>query len=62
MGYTTNGMRAIGPEPLNPVLMYNLGCNGVGILPSIYGGRKIAEFLNGEVEERSMFDVGDTIE
>ncbi len=61
MGYTPNGVRAIGPEPLNRVLMYNLGCNGVGILPSIYGGRKIAEFLNGEVQERSIFDVANTI-
>ena len=41
MGYTTNGIR-IGPRPQNEVLLYRLGCNGVGILPSIMGGRKIA--------------------
>ncbi len=56
MGYTPNGLRCIGPEPLNPVLLYNLGCNGVGILPSIYGGRKIAQFINGENIKRSIFD------
>lgn len=37
MGYTKNTLRLIGPDPFNTVLMYNLGCNGVGILPSIHG-------------------------
>lgn len=59
MGYTPNGIRRIGPEPLNPVLMYNLGCNGVGILPSIFGGRRIARFLAGEKVEPSIFDPPD---
>ncbi len=57
MGYTKNRMRLIGPEPQNPVLLYNLGCNGVGILPSVYGGRKIARHLVGEDVSASMFDV-----
>jgi len=56
MGYTPSGVRCIGPEPLNKVLLYNLGCNGVGILPSIYGGKKIAQFLNGEELPASIFD------
>jgi glycine/D-amino acid oxidase-like deaminating enzyme len=56
MGYTTNGVRLIGPEPKNSVLLYNLGCNGVGLLPSIYGGRRIARFLGGEEVEPSIFD------
>lgn len=56
MGYTPNGVRCIGPEPINPVLMYNLGCNGVGILPSIYGGKKISQFINKEALEKSIFD------
>ncbi len=59
MGYTPNGVRMIGPEPLNPVLVYNLGCNGVGILPSIFGGKKISRFLNGENMEPSIFDPRD---
>lgn len=57
MGYTKNGIRLIGPEPRNPVLLYNLGCNGIGILPSIYGGEKIARHIRGEFVERSIFDV-----
>lgn len=56
MGFTPNGVRLIGPEPLNPVLMYNLGCNGVGLLPSIFGGKRIARFLSGERVEKSIFD------
>jgi glycine/D-amino acid oxidase-like deaminating enzyme len=57
MGYTRNGIRLVGPEPQNPVLLYNLGCNGVGILPSLHGGRKVARFLAGEELPKSMFDV-----
>jgi len=56
MGYTPGGLRRIGIEPCNPVLLYNLGCNGVGILPSIYGGKRIARILAGETLERSIFD------
>jgi glycine/D-amino acid oxidase-like deaminating enzyme len=56
MGYTPGGLRRIGVEPSNPVLLYNLGCNGVGILPSIYGGKRIARILAGETLERSIFD------
>jgi len=56
MGYTPNGIRRIGQEPSNPVLLYNLGCNGVGILPSIFGGKHISRFLNDEQVERSIFD------
>lgn len=56
LGYTPNGIRLIGPEPVNPILMYNLGCNGVGLLPSIYGGKKISLFLTGAKLEKSIFD------
>jgi len=59
MGYTPNGVRCIGPEPCNPVLLYNLGCNGVGILPSIYGSMRIAQHLNGEEIKPSIFDPRD---
>jgi glycine/D-amino acid oxidase-like deaminating enzyme len=57
MGYTKNGVRLIGPEPKNAALMYNLGCNGVGILPSIYGGEKISRLIGGETMPPSIFDV-----
>jgi hypothetical protein len=36
--------------------MYNLGCNGVGILPSIMGARKIARHVAGEAVPETIFD------
>jgi len=59
MGYTPSGVRRVGPEPLNQALLYNLGCNGVGILPSIYGAYKISQFLNDEALPPSIFDLQD---
>jgi len=56
MGYTKKGLRLIGPDIHNKVLMYNLGCNGVGILPAIFGGKKIALFVNDNVHKKSIFD------
>ena len=56
MGYTPNGVRLVGAEPNNPVLLYNLGCNGVGILPSIFGGERVAKILKGESLPPSIFD------
>ncbi len=57
MGYTKNRIRLIGPEPKNKTLLYNLGCNGVGILPSIYGGKRISDFIGGKEVKESIFDV-----
>jgi len=57
MGYTKNGVRLIGPEPKNPVLLYNLGCNGIGILPSLHGGRMIVRYLADEKVAESIFNV-----
>ncbi len=59
MGYTPNGIRCIGAEPCNQVLLYNLGCNGVGILPSIYGGLRISEIIRGKSLPPSIFDPAD---
>ncbi len=56
MGYTPSGVRVIGPEPKNDRLIYNLGCNGVGILPSLFGARRVAGILAGEVVSPSIFD------
>lgn len=56
MAYTESRVRLIGFEPRNPLLMYNLGCNGVGFMPSIYGGYRIARLLCGESLEPSIFD------
>jgi glycine/D-amino acid oxidase-like deaminating enzyme len=56
MGYTPSGVRLVGEEPKNRSLLYNLGCNGVGILPSIYGAEKIARIIAGEKLPPSIFD------
>lgn len=56
MAYTEGKVRLVGAEPRNSVLMYNLGCNGVGFLPSIAGGRRIARLLSGESLLPSIFD------
>lgn len=56
LGYTTSGLRLIGTEPCNPRLLYNLGCNGIGIMPSIYGAKRIAQIFRGEDLLPSIFD------
>lgn len=56
MGYTPTGIRVVGEEPKNRILMYNLGCNGVGILTSIYGGKRIADILAQKKLSPSIFD------
>jgi glycine/D-amino acid oxidase-like deaminating enzyme len=56
MGYMPGGVRVIGSHPNHPALLYNLGCNGVGFLPSTYGGSRIARILAGERLSRSIFD------
>ncbi len=56
MGYTPTGIRVVGEEPKNTVLLYNLGCNGVGILTSIYGAKRISQILGGEKLSQSIFD------
>lgn len=57
MGYTKNRIRLIGPDPRAAQLLYNLGCNGIGILPSVYGGKRIAAIVAGQEVEPSIFDV-----
>lgn len=56
MGYTPNRVRLIGEEPKNRTLLYNLGCNGIGIIPSVFGGRRISRIIAGENLRASIFD------
>lgn len=56
MGYTKSWVRMVGHERKNKRLLYNLGCNGVGILTSIYGAERISRLLNGELLPPSIFD------
>lgn len=56
MAYTTNMLRWIGPDPEYQNLFYNLGCNGIGVLPSVYGAYKVAKILEGVKFPKSIFD------
>ena len=56
MGYTHNGLRWVGEDPHHPHLWYNLGCNGIGILPAIAGAKRIARQMNGEDLGPALFD------
>ncbi len=56
MGYTPNRIRLIGEEPKNRVLLYNLGCNGIGIIPSVLGGKRISKIIAGDKVRPSIFD------
>jgi glycine/D-amino acid oxidase-like deaminating enzyme len=56
MGYNDSGIRVVGAHPHHPTLLYNLACNGVGFLPSIHGGQRVARLLAGEELAPSIFD------
>ena len=56
MGYNDGGTRVVGEHLLHPRLLYNLGCNGVGFLPSICGADRLARLFAGERLEPSIFD------
>ncbi len=59
MGFTKDYLRLIGYEPCNNTLLYNLGCNGVGLLTSIYGGYRVSKILSSDTVELSIFDPKD---
>ena len=56
MGYNDSGIRVVGAHPRHPGLLYNLGCNGVGFLPSISGGHRVSQLLAGLRLPPSVFD------
>lgn len=56
MGYNDSGIRVVGAHPRHPRLLYNLGCNGVGFLPSILGGHRVSQLLAGLRLPPSIFD------
>ena len=56
MGYNDSGIRVVGADPRHPALLYNLGCNGVGFLPSIFGGDRVSQLLAGRALPASIFD------
>jgi glycine/D-amino acid oxidase-like deaminating enzyme len=56
MGYNDSGIRVVGAHADHPTLLYNLGCNGVGFLPSIFGGHRVSRLLVGDTLAPSIFD------
>ena len=56
MGYNDSGIRVVGAHPNHSTLLYNLGCNGVGFLPSIFGGHRVSRLLAGDRLGPSIFD------
>lgn len=56
MGYTTTGVRVVGRDRRFNSLYYNLGCNGIGLLPSIAGAKRIGRIFSGEKLPPSIFD------
>lgn len=56
MGYNEGGLRVVGAHPRRRRLLYNLGCNGVGFLPSLCGADRLARLLAGQHLEPSIFD------
>lgn len=56
MGYTSNSLRWVGEDPELKHLWYNLGCNGIGIIPAIGGGEKLSRLIQGQQLPPSIFD------
>ncbi len=56
MAYSPGMIRLIGNHPCHPRLLYNLGCNGIGFLPSLSGSARVARMLAGERFAPSIFD------
>ena len=56
MGYNDSGIRVVGAHPHHRGLLYNIGCNGVGFLPSISGGHRVSQLLAGLKLPPSIFD------
>ena len=57
MWYTDTWLRKIWLRKNHHHIRYNIWCNGVGILWSIHGWRKISQYFLGEVSEKSIFDI-----
>jgi glycine/D-amino acid oxidase-like deaminating enzyme len=56
MGYNRSGIRVVGAHPRHSRLLYYLGCNGVGFLPSLGSAQRLAHLLAGRPVEPSVFD------
>ena len=61
MAYSPGMVRLVGAHPRHPRLLYNLGCNGIGFLPSLSGAERVARMLAGERLAPSIFDPRDAL-
>lgn len=59
MGYTATGLRVVGREPCAPRIIYNLGCNGVGIMPAFWASKQLVAIVNNEKTTPTLFDPRD---
>lgn len=57
MGYTKSRLRMVGADPREPRLIYNIGCNGVGILPAVVSAPRIFDIVMGNTLSPSIFDI-----
>jgi glycine/D-amino acid oxidase-like deaminating enzyme len=57
MGFTRNQIRIVGRDILESRLLYNFGCNGVGILPAAISAPRIAAMVNKSALSPHIFDV-----
>jgi glycine/D-amino acid oxidase-like deaminating enzyme len=56
MWYTRSKLRCVWPDSYCSRLLYNLWCNGVGIVSSVYGWSLIAQHIRGEQVPATAFD------
>ncbi len=57
MGYTDKMLRIVDRHRTNLNVFINIGCNGIGIIPAIYSGRKIAKLVNNETVVEDIFEL-----
>ncbi len=56
MGYSKNHTRIVGADPRHPALLYNLACNGIGILSSLNGAQRIPNIILGAERAPAIYD------
>lgn len=55
MGYTANDLRWVHADQSIPHLYYNLGCNGIGIMPSVSAAKRIVALITNQPQEPALF-------
>jgi hypothetical protein len=55
MSYTESKLRYVWPDPTNPNILYNLWCNWVWIVSSLYWWKLIKQYINQEEIQPNVF-------